>query len=75
MRDSEPSLSRIPTDARILEIGPGLGRSLVFFSKKLGWRGDQLHAYEGDGHTTRYTSLGPALTIVLPEILRSLGMS
>jgi len=55
----EPSLSRIPTDARILEIGPGLGRSLVFFSKKLGWRGDQLHAYEGDGHTTRYTSLGP----------------
>src|SRR5882757_5019351 len=30
-------LPTIRTPARILEIGPGLGRSLVFFSKKLGW--------------------------------------
>jgi SAM-dependent methyltransferase len=55
----EPFLSRIPTDAKILEIGPGMGRSLVFFAKKLGWRGDQLYAYEGNGHTTKYTLLGP----------------
>jgi len=55
----EPFLSRIPTDAKILEIGPGMGRSLVFFSKKRGWRGDQIYAYEGNGRTTKYTSLGP----------------
>jgi hypothetical protein len=55
----EPFLSRIPTDAKILEIGPGMGRSLVFFTKKLGWRGNQLYAYEGNGHTTKYSMLGP----------------
>jgi len=55
----EPFLSRIPTDAKILEIGPGMGRSLVFFAKKLGWHGNQLHAYEGNGDTTKYTLLGP----------------
>jgi hypothetical protein len=38
----EPYLSDINTDTlKILEIGPGLGRSLVFFAKKLGWRGNQ----------------------------------
>jgi hypothetical protein len=55
----EPFLSRIPTDAKVLEIGPGMGRSLVFFAKKFGWRGNQLYAYEGNGHTTKYTKLGP----------------
>src|SRR5271169_1891159 len=29
----EPFLSRIPNDAKILEIGPGMGRSLVFFPR------------------------------------------
>jgi len=55
----EPFLARVPADAKILEIGPGLGRSLVFFAKKLGWRGNQLNAYEGNGRTTKYTVLGP----------------
>ena len=55
----EPFLSRIPSDTNILEIGPGMGRSLVFFAKKLGWRGNQLHAYEGNGQMTKYTFLGP----------------
>jgi hypothetical protein len=54
-----PFLSRIPDNAKILEIGPGMGRSLVFFSKKLGWQGTQLHAYEGEGKATKYTYLGP----------------
>jgi hypothetical protein len=44
---------------RVLEIGPGLGRSLVFFSKKLGWKDCDLHAYEGEGKTTKYTMNGP----------------
>jgi hypothetical protein len=53
------SLSAVAKPMRILEIGPGLGRSLVFFSKKLGWQDCELHAYEGDGKATKYTLNGP----------------
>jgi SAM-dependent methyltransferase len=52
-------LSRVAPDAKVLEIGPGMGRSLVFFAKKFGWTDPQLFAFEGDGKTTKYTSLGP----------------
>jgi 16S rRNA A1518/A1519 N6-dimethyltransferase RsmA/KsgA/DIM1 with predicted DNA glycosylase/AP lyase activity len=52
-------LAALPKRARILEIGPGLGRSLIFFSKKLGWENCELHAYEGDGKSTKYTANGP----------------
>ncbi len=44
---------------KILEIGPGLGRSIIFFQKKLEWRNCELHLYEGEGTITRYTILGP----------------
>jgi|SRR5215469_13480036 len=78
----EPYLLRIPTDAKILEIGPGMGRSLVFFSKKLGWRGDHLYAYEGNGRSTKYTSLGPRFEdsfcgniAMLSHVLRYNGVS
>jgi hypothetical protein len=53
------TLSALPKPMRVLEIGPGLGRSLVFFSKKFGWQRCDLHAYEGDGKTTKYMSNGP----------------
>lgn len=53
------TLSALSKPMRILEIGPGLGRSLVFFSKKLGWQSCDLHAYEADGKTTKYTINGP----------------
>jgi hypothetical protein len=53
------TLSALPKAMRVLEIGPGLGRSLVFFSKKLGWQHCDLHAYEADGKTTKYTLNGP----------------
>jgi hypothetical protein len=53
------TLSALQKPMRILEIGPGLGRSLVFFSKKFGWQDCSLHAYEGDGKTTKYTMIGP----------------
>jgi hypothetical protein len=54
-----PLLGAMPVPAKVLEIGPGMGRSLVFFSKKLGWQDSQIHGYEGDGTTTKYTVLGP----------------
>ncbi|MHC4972633.1 MAG: hypothetical protein ACYTG3_09905 [Planctomycetota bacterium] len=54
-----PLFRAMPRPARVLEIGPGMGRSLAFFSKKLGWEKSELHAYEGEGTTTKYTRLGP----------------
>lgn len=52
-------LSSVVLPAKILEIGPGMGRSLVFFSKKLGWNDCKIHAYEGNGNFSRYTIMGP----------------
>ena len=34
----QPLLSCIEKPRRVLEIGPGLGRSVVFFSKQFGWQ-------------------------------------
>lgn len=53
------SLLRRLKPARVLEIGPGIGRSLVFFSKKLQWNDIEVHAYDGDGSSTKYTLNGP----------------
>lgn len=53
------TFSALPKPMRVLEIGPGLGRSLVFFSKKFGWQHCDLHAYEANGTTTKYTMNGP----------------
>ena len=50
-------LATVPKNGKILEVGPGLGRSMVFFAKKLGW--SNLSAFEGDGTKTKYTYLGP----------------
>ena len=58
-RALEPILRAKPMPKKVLELGPGLGRSLVFFSKKLGWQNVEIHTYEGDGQTTQYTLLGP----------------
>ena len=55
----KPILDRLPKPRKILEIGPGMGRSLVFFTKKLGWQDAEIHAYDGNGTTTKYTKLGP----------------
>jgi hypothetical protein len=44
---------------RILEIGPGMGRSLVFFSRMLGWQDCDVHAFEGTGTEAKYTMNGP----------------
>jgi len=50
-------LVSVPKNGKILEVGPGLGRSMVFFAKKLGW--SNLYAFEGNGTKTKYTDLGP----------------
>lgn len=55
----EQLLNSMPTPKKILEIGPGLGRSIVFLNKKRGWEKSEIHAYEGEGTSTKYTMLGP----------------
>jgi hypothetical protein len=54
-----PMFAAMPKPQTILEIGPGMGRSIVFFSKKLGWEGSRIYAFEGNGKSTKYTMLGP----------------
>ncbi len=53
-----PLLESLPRPTRVLEVGPGLGRSVVFLKKKLGWEDVPFHLYEGEGRRTRYTRLG-----------------
>ena len=50
----QPLFNQIEKPGRVLEIGPGFGRSVVFFQKK-GWFADsEISLYDADGTTTRY---------------------
>ena len=55
----EPFLRGLPAPSKALDIGPGLGRSAVFFKRALGWHDVAFHLYEGSGKSTRYTRAGP----------------
>ena len=51
----EPVLRQIPRVQRALEIGPGFGRSVVFFDKKQVWdRSAEIHLYDTNGSQTKY---------------------
>ncbi|MEM9557618.1 MAG: class I SAM-dependent methyltransferase [Acidobacteriota bacterium] len=54
-----PVLQSMPRPTRVLDIGPGMGRSAAFFKKQLDWRDVPFHLYDGDGSSTRYTIAGP----------------
>jgi hypothetical protein len=54
-----PILESIPRPSKVLELGPGFGRSVVFLTKKLGWHNTEFHLFEGNGRTTKYTMGGP----------------
>lgn len=55
----EPFLRRLPEPAsKVLDIGPGLGRSAIFFRKKACSEA-VFHLYEGTGSSTKYTRAGP----------------
>jgi len=45
--------------SKVLDIGPGLGRSTIFFKKHLGWQQVPFHLYESTGSATKYTKAGP----------------
>ena len=45
--------------SNVLDIGPGMGRSAIFFKKLEGWEAVPFHLYEGAGSSTKYTKAGP----------------
>jgi hypothetical protein len=49
-----PLLEKVEKPKRVLEIGPGFGRSVVFFSKKGLLAGSEISLYDGNGTSTRY---------------------
>ncbi len=51
----QPLFSKLPKPNRILEIGPGLGRSVVVFEKLGVWDPSAIiHMYDADGQATKY---------------------
>ncbi|MEE8523513.1 MAG: hypothetical protein V3T72_06245, partial [Thermoanaerobaculia bacterium] len=53
-----PVLEALPP-TKVLDVGPGMGRSVIFFKKKMGWERVPFHLYESSGEDTRYTKAGP----------------
>jgi hypothetical protein len=50
-----PLFAAIPQPKKVLEIGPGLGRSVVYLGKKGVWAADaEVHLYDADGTDTKY---------------------
>jgi hypothetical protein len=49
-----PLFQKTGTPGRVLEIGPGFGRSVVYFTKKGLFPSSEISLYDADGTTTRY---------------------
>jgi hypothetical protein len=49
-----PLFARVETPRRVLEIGPGFGRSVVYFTRRGVWPGSEISLYDTDGATTKY---------------------
>jgi hypothetical protein len=49
-----PLLQQTGNPRRVLEIGPGFGRSVVYFTKKGLFHDSEVSLYDADGATTRY---------------------
>jgi hypothetical protein len=49
-----PIFEKVAKPKRVLEIGPGFGRSVVFFDKKGLWEDGEISLYDADGTTTKY---------------------
>ena len=55
----KPYLDVLETPRKVLDAGPGLGRSVIFFKKACSWHDVPFHLYEGSGESTKYTKAGP----------------
>jgi hypothetical protein len=49
-----PLLEQVEKPRRVLEIGPGFGRSVVYFRKKGIFEGSEISLYDANGTSTRY---------------------
>jgi hypothetical protein len=49
-----PLFEKVDKPKRVLEIGPGFGRSVVFFTKKGLWPGSEIDLYDANGTSTKY---------------------
>jgi hypothetical protein len=49
-----PLFAQADKPKRVLEIGPGFGRSVVFFHKKGLWPGSEISLYDTNGTSTKY---------------------
>jgi hypothetical protein len=50
-----PLFRQVPPPPHVLEIGPGFGRSVVYFSKRGVWdEHAEVHLYDGNGTQTKY---------------------
>ena len=49
-----PLFAQLESPRRVLEIGPGFGRSVVFFSKKGIWPQTEISLYDANGSSTKY---------------------
>jgi hypothetical protein len=54
-----PLLESLLRPRRVLELGPGLGRSVVFLKKKLGWEEVPFDLFEGEGPRRKYPLSAP----------------
>lgn len=77
-----PYLSLVSLPQYILEIGPGIGRSVIFFKRYYHWDNAHFHLYEGAGSTTLYTLNGPRTSFsfcgsfqVLSDMLQQNGVT
>lgn len=50
----QPLFHQMENPGRVLEIGPGFGRSVVFFQKKGLFRESEISLYDANGTSTRY---------------------
>jgi len=49
-----PLFEKVDKPKRVLEIGPGFGRSVVFFTKKGLWPAGEISLYDANGTSTKY---------------------
>ena len=71
----KPFLDGLGPPSRVLDIGPGMGRSAIFFKQLPGWASADFDLYEGAGSSTKYTKAGPRFDDSFcgtPEILELL---
>jgi len=55
----KPFLQAMPHPQKALELGPGIGRSAIFFWKTLGWTETMFDLYEATSLQAKYSVLGP----------------